>query len=47
MEQEFFNALVTDFAMPGILGGFTIAFSVYFLSLGISFAYKIICGITQ
>lgn len=47
MEIEYFNSLLTDYAMPGIFGGFIIGFSVYFLSLGISFAYKMISSVTN
>lgn len=39
---EQIQAIFTDFVAPGIYGGFLIGFSVLFLSLGISFAYKLI-----
>lgn len=41
MEQEI-QILFAEFVMPGITGGFVIGFSIYLLSLGISFAYKLL-----
>lgn len=40
--EEQISKLFSDYVMPGISGGFIIGFSVYILSLGISFAYKLI-----
>lgn len=40
--EEQITVLFKEYVMPGILGGFTIGFSIYFLSLGVSFAYKLL-----
>lgn len=41
----FINDVFKTFVMPGIQGGFIIGFSIYFMSLGISFAYKLISNV--
>lgn len=39
---EIFKSILNDFFIPGLTGGLVLSFSIYFLSLGIGLAIKIL-----
>ena len=40
--NQYINEIFNNFVIPGALGGLLIGFSIYFISLGVSFGYKLI-----
>ena len=44
MAQDYIFSIFENFVMPGMVGGFIVAFSVYLISQAVALAYRLIAN---